>query len=76
MAWLQLTAPNGASVQVNGDQLVRVRIPADGEVAPAAKGIVDLANGQLQATLETPDEVMALIAGKTAPIRQTARRQK
>jgi hypothetical protein len=72
MAWLELTAPNGDPVQVNGDQVVRVRIPLDGEVVPAAKGLVDLANGQSQATRETPDEIMALIAGKTVPMRQTA----
>ena len=76
MAWLKLTAPNGNPVHVSGDQLVRVRIPADGETAPAAKGMVDLVNGQSQATVETPDQVMALIAGTTAPLRQAARREK
>jgi hypothetical protein len=76
MAWLKLTAPNGNAVHVSGDQLVRVRIPADGETVPAAKGMVDLVNGQSQATVETPDQVMALIAGATAPLRQAARREK
>ena len=76
MAWLKLTAPNGNPVHVSSDQLVRVRIPADGEAVPAAKGIVDLANGQSQSTVETPDQVMALIAGAAAPLRQAARREK
>jgi hypothetical protein len=30
MAWFKLTAPNGDPVQVNGDQLVCVRVPLAG----------------------------------------------
>jgi hypothetical protein len=75
MAWFKITAPNGSSVYVSGDQLARVRIP-DGEVTPKAKAIIDFANGQFQATLEGPDEVMALIDGKAAPARKPARREK
>jgi hypothetical protein len=76
MAWLQLTAPNGDPVHVSADQLVRVRSAVDGAATPGAKAMVDLANGQSQATLETPDEVMALIGGKSTPLKQTARRQR
>ena len=72
MAWLKLTGPSGNPVYVSSDQMARIRIPADGETAPAAKGIVDLANGQSQAILETPDQVMALIAGSTAMVASAA----
>jgi hypothetical protein len=80
MAWFKLTAPNGDTVQVNADQLARVRIPAEGEAAKQANAIIDFASGQVQATLETPDQIMALIEGgaaeaeaKSAPTRRTRR---
>jgi hypothetical protein len=76
MAWFKVTAPNGVPVQVSGDQLTRVRIPNEGETAPAAKSILDFTNGQQQATLESPDEIMGLIDGKAGPARRTARREK
>jgi len=76
MAWFTVTAPNGVPVQVSGDQLARVRIPAQGETAPAAKAILDFGGGQQQATLEDPDQIMALISGKAAPAKRTARRAK
>jgi hypothetical protein len=50
--------------------------PAGSETAPAAKSILDFANGQQQATLESPDEIMALIDGKKAPAKRIARRDK
>ena len=76
MAWLTLTAPNGDPVQLSGDQLVRIRIPLGGDTAPDAKAIVDLTNGQSQATKETPDQIMALMAGKAEPARLVTRRTK
>ena len=76
MAWLKLTGPGGNPVYVSADQMVRVRIPADGEAAPAAKAIVDFANGQSQATLETADQIMALTTGKTAQPRPTTKSEK
>ena len=75
MAWFKVTAPNGVPVQVSGDQLTRVRIPNEGETAPAAKSILDFTNGQQQAALESSDEIMGLIEGKAAP-KKTARREK
>jgi hypothetical protein len=75
MAWLKLTAPDGNPVHVRADQTVRVRMPS-GDAVSGAKGMVDLANGQSQATAETPDQILALIAEATASSRQTARREK
>jgi len=76
MGWIKLTAPNGDAVRVSGDQLVRIRIPVGGDTAPAAKAIVDLTNGQSQATQESPDEILALVAGEAAQLKQMARRTK
>jgi hypothetical protein len=79
MVWFKLTTPNGHPVQINADQLARVRFP-EGETDKAAKAIVDLANGQSQATQESPDQIMAMIEGrsvadevKAAPVRRARR---
>ena len=68
MAWFKLTAPNGDPVQVNGDQLVCVRVPLAGiPPGPRTQAIIEFTTGHIQATLETPDQILDLIAGKTAP---------
>jgi hypothetical protein len=68
MAWFKLTAPNGDPVRVNGDQLVCIRVPLAG-VPPGlpTQAIIEFTTGHTQATLETPDQILDLIAGKTAP---------
>jgi hypothetical protein len=40
------------------------------------KAIVDLTNGQSQATKESPDQIMALIGEKAEPARLVTRRAK
>jgi hypothetical protein len=68
MAWFKLTAPNGDPVQVNGDQLVCIRVPLAGvPPGPPTQAIIEFTTGHTQATLETPDQILDLIAGKTAP---------
>jgi hypothetical protein len=68
MAWFKLTAPNGDPVQVNGDQLVCIRVPLAGvPPGPPTHAIIEFTTGHTQATLETPDQILDLIAGKTAP---------
>jgi len=68
MAWVKLTAPNGDPVQVNGDQLVCIRVPVAGvPPGPPTQAIIEFTTGHTQATLETPDQILDLIAGKTAP---------
>jgi hypothetical protein len=68
MAWFKLTAPNGDPVQVSGDQLVCIRIPLAGvPPGPPAMAIIEFTTGHSQATLETPDQILDLIAGRTAP---------
>jgi hypothetical protein len=68
MAWFKLTAPNGDPVQVNGDQLVCIRVPLAGvPPGPPTQAIIEFTTGHIQATLETPDQILDLIAGKTAP---------
>ena len=77
MAWFKVTAPNGVPVRVNGDELTRVRIPDEGKKTPVAKSILDFTNGQFQAALESPDEIMALIDGQEdVPAKKIARREK
>jgi uncharacterized protein YlzI (FlbEa/FlbD family) len=61
MAWIKLTDLAGNLVRLSVDQMVRVRTPAAEEVDPAAKAVVDLSNGQIQAVKESPDEVMAML---------------
>ena len=68
MAWFKLTAPNGDPVQVNGDQLVCIRVPLAGvPPGPPTQAIIEFTTGHIQARLETPDQILDLIAGKTAP---------
>jgi uncharacterized protein YlzI (FlbEa/FlbD family) len=61
MSWIKLSDLSGNAVQLNVDQMVRVRVPPDGEMDSKAKAVVDLANGQLQAVAETIDEVMRAV---------------
>jgi hypothetical protein len=72
VAWIKVTDPAGNPVQLSADQLVRVRTAQPGEVDPKAKAIIDLANSQLQATIETADEIMSLIlpAGAKAALKR------
>lgn len=65
MTWVKLTTPNGSAVQINNEQCVRIRMPVGGETAAEAKAIVDLANGQSQATRESMDDVLYLLQGKS-----------
>jgi hypothetical protein len=68
MAWFKLTAPNGGPVQVNSDQLVCIRVPLAGvPPGPPTQAIIEFTTGHTQATLETPDQILGLIAGKTVP---------
>jgi hypothetical protein len=68
MAWFKLTAPNGDPVQVNGDQLVCIRVPVAGvPPGPPTQAIIEFTSGHTQATLETPAQILDRIAGKTAP---------
>lgn len=62
MAWIKVTGPMGNGVYIVAEQLVRVRPPAAGEAAHEAKALIDLSNGQSQATRETVDEVIALVS--------------
>jgi hypothetical protein len=62
MAWVKLTAPNGNIVQISADQVVRVRPPVLGETDDQGHALVDLSNGQSQATRETVDEIMSQLA--------------
>lgn len=61
MAWIKLTDTAGNLVGLSVDQMVRVRIPTPGEVDAAAKAVVDLSNGQVQAVRETPDQVVQML---------------
>jgi hypothetical protein len=46
MAWFKLTAPNGDPVQVNGDQLVCVRVPLAGiPPGPRTQAIIEFTTG-------------------------------
>lgn len=58
MSWIRLTDLAGCAVYLSADQMVRVRVPADGEADVKAKAFVDLSNGQLQAVTQSVDEVM------------------
>jgi len=62
MAWIKVTAPNGDVVQINADELVRIRPAVTGEAAAQAKTLIDLSNGQFQATRESVDQIMKLLA--------------
>jgi hypothetical protein len=61
VAWIKVTGPEGNFVQLNVDQLVRIRRAEPGEANPHAKSIIDLTNTQSQATIETTEEIMSLI---------------
>lgn len=62
MAWIKLTTPNGSEVQISVEQLVRVRIPVAGEAPAQTNALVDLTNGQSQATRESLEEIMQLLS--------------
>jgi uncharacterized protein YlzI (FlbEa/FlbD family) len=62
MPWIKLTDLSGNPVQLSVDQIVRVRVPADGEVDPKGKAAVDLSNGQIQVVAEAVDQVMRAIS--------------
>jgi hypothetical protein len=66
MAWIKVTDPQGQSIYLCAEQLVRIRpcIAGGGDLA-SAKSVVDLVSG-MQAVRETQDEIMACIknAGK------------
>lgn len=61
MAWIKLTDTAGNPVGLSVEQMVRVRIPNPGEVEAAAKAVIDLSNGQVQAAKETPDQVVQML---------------
>lgn len=61
MAWIKLTDTAGNPVGLSVDQMVRVRIPTQGEVDPSAKAVIDLSNGQVQGVRETPDQVVQML---------------
>jgi hypothetical protein len=68
MAWFKLTDPNGDPVQVNGDQLACIRVPLVGvSPGPPIQAMIEFTTGHTQATLETPAQILDLIAGRTAP---------
>lgn len=62
MSWVKLTDPAGNAVQLCVEQMVRVRA-SNGEVDPKAKAIVDLTNSQMQAVLETVEQVIKALPG-------------
>ncbi|HLG85411.1 MAG TPA: hypothetical protein VKY22_30800 [Bradyrhizobium sp.] len=76
MGWITLTEPNGGSVQLSVDQMVRIRTPVQGEVAPGANAIVDLANGQSQAVKDSPDQITAQLATTAASAKKAKSRGK
>ncbi|HEY7890357.1 MAG TPA: hypothetical protein VIC29_19210 [Steroidobacteraceae bacterium] len=61
MAWIELTDTAGNSVGLSVDQMVRVRTPTPGEVEAAAKAVIDLSNGQVQAVRETPNQIVQML---------------
>ena len=73
MGWIALKEPNGGSVQLCIEQMVRIRTPVPGEAAPGANAMVDLANGQVQAVMDSPDQIVAqlstLVSAKKAKSR-------
>ena len=75
MGWITLTEPNGGSVQLSVDQMVRIRTPVQGE-APGANAIVDLANGQSQAVKDSPDQIIAQLATPAASAKKAKSRAK
>jgi hypothetical protein len=76
MGWITLKEPNGGSVQLSVDQMVRIRIPVAGEAAPAANAIVDLANGQSQAVTDSPDQIAVQLATTAASSKKARSRGK
>ena len=58
VAWIKLTDPSGNPVQLSSDQMVRVRVPPNGDTDPKAKAVIDLSNAGMQAVTETVDQVM------------------
>ena len=76
MGWITLTEPNGGSVQLSVDQMVRIRTPVQGEAAPGANAIVDLANGQSQAVKDSPDQIIAQLATPAASAKKAKSRAK
>jgi uncharacterized protein YlzI (FlbEa/FlbD family) len=60
--WIELTQLNGRPLAISVSQIVCVRVPVLGELAPAAKSVVDFANGKLQGVTESFDEIIQKIA--------------
>ena len=75
MAWITLTEPNNSKVRPNVDQMVRIKIPLQGE-APAANAIIDLANNQSQAVTESPDQIATQFTASAALAKKTRSRAK
>jgi uncharacterized protein YlzI (FlbEa/FlbD family) len=61
MSWIKLTDTAGNPVRLSVEQIVRIRIPGPGEVDAAARTVVDLSNGQMQAVKEPPDQVIEML---------------
>ena len=61
MPWIKVTGPSESTVHISVEQIVRIRPPATGEAADEARALIDLSNGQSQATRETVDEIMQLL---------------
>jgi hypothetical protein len=61
MRWIKVTGPGGNFVQLDVDQLVRIRTAQPGEADRNARSIIDLTNTQFQAAIETTEEIMSLI---------------
>ena len=71
MAWIKVTGPAGNAVMISVEQIVRLR-PPDGTQAAGTQAVVDLTNTQSQATRETVDEIMQLIAPEATSLRRTS----
>ena len=58
MPWLKLTQPDGKTVYVTTEQIVRVRYPIADMDASSTSAVVDLTSGS-QAVRETVEKIMS-----------------
>lgn len=59
MHWIELTAPNGSAVYINGESVIRVRASINGEAGHGARTVLELGGGGIQAVTEELAAVMA-----------------